>query len=383
MLLLLPPLFPEQASANAYEVDNLYFYLVGVCGAAALAIVFCIFFFAIRYRRRTDNQLAIAWEVPGWLEIAWMVIPFIFFMSVFFWGAKIYFQDAKAPAGAIEIQCVGRQWMWKFWHPDGQREINQLHIPLNRPIKVRMISEDVIHSFFVPEFRVHMDVLPRRYTTIWFQPTKVGTYHLFCSQYCGTEHAKMIGTVTVMDPAEYEKWLTGGAQGSLALRGQTLFNKLACHACHSGTSQARGPYLTNLYDKPIQLATGEVVTADDNYLRESILKPNARIAAGYQPIMPAYEGQLSEEELIQLITYIKFLGEPNMQYPPVAEPTAPQPLPPATGGDKLPTAAPSVPQSLPSAQAPQKTEPAPAEKKEPAKEPSAKPAPSAPTRPNR
>jgi cytochrome c oxidase subunit 2 len=328
------PLFPEQASANAHQTDNLYFFMLSVCGTVSLVIVAFIFYFAVKYRRRSEDQLAEDVHLPAALEWTWIIIPSLFFLSFFAWGAHLYFGNAKAPEGAIEIAVTGRQWMWKFQHQDGQREINTLHVPVGKPIKLTMISEDVIHSFFVPAFRVHMDVLPKAYTTAWFEPTKPGTYHLFCSQYCGTEHANMIGSVTVLEPHEYEKWLTGAGTGSLALRGEALFNKLACNSCHSGNAEARAPYLPGIHGRTIQLTTGEVIQADENYLRESILKPGAKIAGGYENIMPGYEGQLTEEEIIQLVTYIKYLGKSYEQFDPVAPPTAPAPKPAGKNPDQ-------------------------------------------------
>ncbi len=332
------PLFPEQASANAPNVDALYFFMLAVCGGVSIAIVLLIFYFAVKYRRRTPDQLAEESHVPVALEWAWIIIPSLFFMSFFGWGAFVYFKDAKAPEGALEIACTGRQWMWKFQHPDGQREINTLHIPIGKPVKLVMVSEDVIHSMFVPAFRIHMDVIPKRYTEVWFEATKPGTYHMFCSQYCGTEHANMIGSVIALEPHEYQTWLNGAATGSLALRGEALFNKLACNGCHTGDAEARGPYLPGLYGRNVQLTTGEVIVADENYIRESIIKPGVKIAAGYDNIMPGYDGQLTEEQIIELVAYIKHLGKKYEQFEPVAPPTAPAPRPAGQNPDQtLPT----------------------------------------------
>ncbi len=332
------PLFPEQASTNAPNVDALYFFMLAVCGGVSIAIVLLIFYFAVKYRRRTPDQLAEDAHVPVALEWAWIIIPSLFFMSFFGWGALLYFEDAKAPKDALEIACTGRQWMWKFQHPDGQREINTLHIPIGKPVKLVMVSEDVIHSMFVPAFRIHMDVIPKRYTEVWFQATKPGTYHMFCSQYCGTEHANMIGSVVALEPHEYQTWLNGAATGSLALRGEALFNKLACNGCHTGDAEARGPYLPGLYGRNVQLTTGEVIVADENYIRESIIKPGVKIAAGYDNIMPGYDGQLTEEQIIELVAYIKHLGKKYEQFEPVAPPTAPAPRPAGQNPDQtLPT----------------------------------------------
>lgn len=328
------PLFPDQAATNAKDVDYLYFFLVAVCGAASVAIVLAIFYLAVKYRRRSEDEMAEDSHVPVALEWTWVIIPSLFFLVFFGWGAKLYYDQDKVPKDALEIACTGRQWMWKFQHPDGQREINALHIPVGRPVKLVMVSEDVIHSMFVPAFRVHMDVIPKRYTECWFEPSKPGTYHIFCAQYCGTEHSNMIGTVTVMEPHEYEKWLNGAATGSLALRGESLFNKLACNSCHTANADARGPYLPGLFGRTVQLTTGEILVADENYIRTSIMKPGAHIAAGFENIMPGYEGQLTDEEVIQLVAYIKQLGKSYDQLEPVQPPTAPAPLPAGKNPDQ-------------------------------------------------
>ena len=228
-------------------------------------------------------------------------------MVMFTWGATIYFDAYRAPDDATPIYVQAKQWMWKFQHPEGQREINELHVPTGRPFKLLLTSEDVIHSFFVPEFRIHMDVLPNRYTSVWFQATRAGTYHLFCSQYCGTNHAGMVGRVIVMEPADYQSWLHYRAEGSLALEGRKVFLKYRCISCHSADPGARAPVLEELYGKPVHLQDGRTVTADENYIRESIYDPGAKIVAGWQNIMPTFKGQVSEEEVIELIAYIKSL----------------------------------------------------------------------------
>jgi cytochrome c oxidase subunit 2 len=257
------------------------------------------------------------------LELFWTVTPLGIFMVFFVWGATIYFGAYRAPDDATPIYVVGRQWMWKLQHPEGQREINELHVAAGRPFKLMLISEDVIHSFFVPEFRLHMDVLPNRYTSTWFCATRPGTYHLFCSQYCGTNHAGMVGRVIVMEPAEYEAWLDSGAEGSLALEGRKTFLKYRCISCHEGTGQGRAPTLEELYGRPVPLRDGRTVVADDQYIRESILAPEAKIVAGYESIMPTFRTQVSEEEIIQLIAFIRNLKRgdtpPRVEgYPPPA-----------------------------------------------------------------
>jgi cytochrome c oxidase subunit 2 len=242
------------------------------------------------------------------LEILWTVIPFLLMMVMFGWGASIFFEMSRPPDDAMNIYVVGKQWMWKTQHLEGRREINELHVPLGRPVKLTMTSEDVIHSFYMPAFRVKFDVLPGRYTTAWFNPTKPGKYHLFCAEYCGTLHSGMIGWIYVMEPAEYERWLAGETE-SLAASGQQLFQFLACANCHRTDKPGRCPNLEGLFGKPVQLTTGETVKADEDYIRESILNPGAKIVAGYQNIMPSFQGLVTEEELLKLIEYIKSLSK--------------------------------------------------------------------------
>jgi cytochrome c oxidase subunit 2 len=304
------PLFPEQASTVAKYVDGLYLGLVAICGAVSLLIWLVIFYFAIKYRRRPDNELAQEQEPPAALEMTWIVVPTIIFLGIFVAGAWVYFRIQRVPTNALEVYATGRQWMWKFQHPTGQREINTLHVPVNRPVKITMASEDVIHSLWFPAFRVKNDVLPNRYRTMWFQATKTGRFHIFCAEYCGTLHSGMIGWVEVMEPTEYQKWLAGGSEGSLASQGETLFQKYACNTCHTNDATGRGPVLAGITGKPIALADGRSVVADDNYIRESILNPTAKIAAGFQPIMPTFQGQVSEEDLIRLISYVKSIPAP-------------------------------------------------------------------------
>jgi cytochrome c oxidase subunit II len=302
------PLFPEQASTVAPLVDALYLGLVAVTGAVSLLIWFAIFYLAIKYRRRPDNELAQEQEPPAALEMTWIVVPTIIFLVIFVAGAWVFFRIQRVPSNAIEVYATGRQWMWKFQHPTGQREINTLHVPVNRPIKITMASEDVIHSLWFPYFRVKNDVLPNRYRTMWFEATKTGKFHIFCAEYCGTQHSGMIGWVIVMEPTEYQRWLAGGAEGSLASQGEKLFEKYACNTCHTNTAGARGPVLAGIYNKTRPLADGRSVLADDNYIRESILNPTAKVAAGFQPIMPAFQGQVNEEDLLRLLAYVKSVG---------------------------------------------------------------------------
>ena len=230
-------------------------------------------------------------------------------MVMFGWGASLYFTISRPPAEALAITVVGKQWMWKFQHPQGPREINQLHIPVGRPVQLTMASEDVIHSVYVPAFRVKMDVVPGRYTSMWFEATQTGTYHLFCAEYCGTSHAGMIGQVTVLTPTAYEAWLSGGTAGeSPVAAGERLFQQLGCQSCHRPDAVGRGPSLQGLFGQTQRLQSGASIVVDEAYVRESILLPNAKIVAGYTPIMPTFQGQISEEGLLQIIAYIRSLG---------------------------------------------------------------------------
>lgn len=300
-------MLPEQASTTAYEYDALAYFLTGVCGFLGLLIFSLVIIFAVRYRRRSPNEIPPQIEGSLRLETAWTVIPFFIVLVMFGWSSSVFFKMIQPPPDTLEVYGIGRQWMWHLQHADGQREINTLHVPVGRPVRVTLTSVDVIHGFYVPAFRVNHDVLPGRYVTVWFQATRTGAFDLFCSQYCGTDHSVMIGKVIVMEPDAYQRWLAEGASGSLADRGRKLFQKLNCIVCHSADARAKCPNLENIYLKRVPLQDGGFVIADDDYLRESILYPDVKVVAGYRPIMPAYEGQVSEEELLQLIVYLKQL----------------------------------------------------------------------------
>lgn len=300
--------FPDEASSLASHVDRLYLALLGISGIVALCVFAAIIWFAIRYRAgsRADRSGASLGSWP--LEIAWSVVPLLIFLAIFAWGARVYLAWHEAPVGAIRVYVVGKQWMWKIQHPGGRREINELHVPVDVPVELTMTSEDVIHDFFVPAFRVKKDVLPGRYTRLWFKATRVGRYHLLCSQYCGTDHASMRGWVVVMEPSAYEDWLAGGTSGkSMAQLGETLFHRYNCDTCHA--RGGRGPGLQGVAGSTVRLAGGATVVADESYLRESILRPRARIVEGFDPVMPTFQGQLRESEVLQLIAYIRSLGD--------------------------------------------------------------------------
>jgi cytochrome c oxidase subunit 2 len=302
------PLFPERASTMAGRVDALYFFLVAIGVFFSLLIAGLIVYYAVRYRRRAADEIGVPIRSGLALEITWTVIPLLISMAIFVWGASVFFAMARPPDETLNVYVVGKQWMWKFQHLDGQREINELHVPVGRRVKLIMTSEDVIHDVFVPAFRVKADVLPGRYTNIWFQPTKPGRYHLFCAEYCGTRHSGMIGEVVVMEPTDFQTWLSGGSpEGSLAAGGAKLFASLACNTCHRPDAQGRGPVLEGLFGRTVTLQSGGSVTADEAYVRESILNPAAKVVAGFQPIMPTFQGLVTEEQLLELVEYIKSL----------------------------------------------------------------------------
>jgi cytochrome c oxidase subunit 2 len=302
------PLFPEQASTMAARVDALYFFLVGVSVFFATLISLLIVIFAFRYRRRSEGDRPP--EIVGdlRLEILWIVIPLGFTMVMFVWGAKLYVETYTPPADALEIHVVAKQWMWKAQHPEGRSEIDQLHVPLGRPIKLLLTSQDVIHDFFVPAFRVKIDVLPGRYTTVWFEASKAGVYHLFCAEYCGTQHSGMIGRIFVMSPNEYQSWLSAGDNVvSMPEAGARLFQIRGCVTCHLPNDSARGPSLVGLLGKQVRLQDGRIVVADENYIRESIVNPQAKGVAGYEPVMPTFKGLINEEGIMQIIAYVNSL----------------------------------------------------------------------------
>jgi cytochrome c oxidase subunit 2 len=314
------PLWPTQASTIAPSVDALFLFLIAVTGGVTLLVFAVIIFFLVKYRH---SKHPVAEQIEGStpVEITWSVIPLGLFMIFFAWGASIYLAEAQPPKNALEIYVVAKQWMWKFQYQTGQSEINTLHVPVGRPVRLTMISQDVIHSFFAPQMRVKADVLPGRYTTTWFQAVKPGHYHLFCAQYCGTLHSGMVGEIVVLEPAAYQEWLQGGgAQGSIAATGQKLFQEMGCASCHRFDTQGRGPNLQGVYGKPVLLDDGRTVVADDDYVRESILQPGAKVVAGFKPIMPTFQGVLSEEQVLALMAYVKSLSTPQQVEPVSSRP---------------------------------------------------------------
>src|ERR1700710_2826166 len=300
-------LFPAEASTIAPWMDALYFFLLLITLVGTALVGILVLTFSLRYRRQR-NPVATQVEGSTLLEATWTIIPLALFLVCFVWGALLYFRIYTPPANSMNIYVVGKQWMWKAEHPGGQHEINALHVPTGRPVQLTMISQDVFHSFSIPDFRVKREVIPGRYSTVWFEATTPGTYHIFCTQYCGTNHSVMIGEVTVLTPEDYQKWTQGSTSGmSLAQNGERLFASMGCNACHSGSATARGPNLAGVYGSKLQLANGSQVLVNEAYLRDAILNPSQHVTAGYAPIMPTYHGQGGEGGLIDLVEYIKGL----------------------------------------------------------------------------
>lgn len=306
-MLCLFPLLPRAASTMAPAVDHLLWFEIAVSVFFTALIFILLFYFAIKYRRRSDDEIPeqIHGSIP--LEITWTVIPILIVIVMFVWGAELFVRDARAPSDAVHVYVVGKQWMWKIQHPEGPREIDALHVPVGVPVECILTSQDVIHDFSIPAFRVKMDVLPDRYTTIWFTATQTGQYHFYCDQYCGTFHSKMRGFVTVMTRPAYERWLSGGMhhQQSMAAAGAKLYESYGCVTCHG---MGKAPPYVGLYGSKVRLSDGTTVIADDAYIRESILEPSAQIVAGYKPIMPTFQGQISEDQILEIIAYIKSLA---------------------------------------------------------------------------
>jgi cytochrome c oxidase subunit 2 len=308
------PIRPPAASTIAEGVDRLHFFLTGITLFFTAIIFVTIFYFMIRYRRRSEDERPAETEDSMSLELTWTLIPTILVAFVVVWSASLYFQNSRPPSASMEIFVIGKQWMWHLQHPEGPREINELHVPVGVPVKLTMTSEDVIHDFYIPAFRVKKDVLPGRYTSLWFQATETGTYHLFCAQYCGADHSEMIGWVYVMTPTDYASWLSGGSRNeSMAQTGERLFNQLGCVTCHLTDGTGRGPSLAGIFGKPEKLRSGETRTVDEALIRQAIVNPNSLLLPNYAPVMPTFQGQINEEQVLQLIAYVKSLGTQERQ----------------------------------------------------------------------
>ncbi len=326
-------IIPEQASTLAPKVDQLYWFIIGVTAFFGIVVSILVVYFAVKYR--TNDPMAIGAPITGSipLELAWSVIPFLISVVIFGWAAQVFFDLSRPPDQTLEIYATGKRWMWKFQHLDGKAEINELHVPIGRAVKVTFTSEDVLHSLYFPSFRVKADAIPGRYSTVWFNATKLGEFHIFCAEYCGTRHSGMIGKVTVMEPAAYQAWLSGGGGGgTLASRGERLFSELACNTCHLADGTGRGPSLANKFGTQEQLADGSVVNVDESYVRESILTPQRKLVAGYQPVMPTFQGLVNEDNVMALLEYVKSLqsspggaaAAANTAAPPAATPAPAQ-----------------------------------------------------------
>ena len=306
-------LLPE-ASVNATESDALLGGLL-LISLAVLALVFgLIYTYVIRYRAGSTEHRGNIAQKTWRIEIAWTSATLVAFFAMFIWGANLYVRLYSPPGNALKIYVIGKQWMWKVEHAGGQREINALHVPTGRPVQLLMTSEDVIHDFSIPAFRIKHDVLPGRYEPLWFNAQRPGSYHLFCTQFCGTDHSSMIGEVVVMTPPDYARWLAqNGTSDTLVAAGQGLFTRYGCSGCHQaghvgGGGTVRAPSLNGLYGSPVPLSDGSTVFADDKYIRDSILLPASQVVASYAPVMPSFAGQLSEEDLVKLIAFIKSLA---------------------------------------------------------------------------
>jgi cytochrome c oxidase subunit II len=299
------------ASSVSGEVDAIFFTLVAITAFFTIGIGVAIVFFAIRYRRRSPDEVPAQTHGSTALELTWTLVPLAIVMAVFVWGSKVYFHMNRPPDDAMTVTVVGKRWMWKLQQPTGQREINELHVPVGRAVKLVITSEDTIHSFYVPAFRIKRDAVPGRYTQAWFRATRPGVYHLLCAEYCGTDHSRMQGRIVVMEPHEYETWLAGGAPPEAPLAaGERLFAEMGCATCHQPDSEERAPRLAGIYGAKVTLTTGETVLVDDAYLRESIVSPVAKVVQGYQPVMPTFQGLLSEEQILDLVAYVKSLPAP-------------------------------------------------------------------------
>jgi cytochrome c oxidase subunit 2 len=303
------PFWPERASVYASQIDFLFISLLVIAGLTAGLVIFLLLFFANKYRHGSNADRTGTTKKTWRWEVGWTVASMLIFVGLAMWGADLYLHLYNPPPDALQIFVVGKQWMWKAQHPGGQREINELHVPVDQDVRLVLASQDVIHSFFVPALRIKQDVVPGRYETMWFRADKVGRYHLFCAEYCGTDHAHMGGWIVVMNRRDFADWLQAqGGQGTLAAQGAQLFRRYGCSGCHETGGTVRAPQLEGLFGSPVPLSDGSVVIADERYVRDSILDPKAQVAAGYAPVMPTFAGQISEDDLAKLVAYIQSIG---------------------------------------------------------------------------
>ncbi|MBE1161540.1 cytochrome c oxidase subunit II [Dyella acidiphila] len=297
-----------QASSFAPSIDHMFDAMVILCGVVAIGVFAVMIGMCIVYRRgsKADRSIPVAQQMG--IELAWTLIPFLLFVGIFAWSIRLWVHLRSPPADSLTIYVVAKQWMWKVQHPDGRREIDALHVPLGKPVRLIMTSEDVVHSFYIPAFRIKQDVVPGRYTQLWFKATQAGNFQLYCSEYCGTNHAAMLGTVSVLPASDYARWLVSVTAMTPEQRGRQLFVQMGCSGCHDPQSGIRAPDLHGLYNMPVHLNDGTVVQADDAYLRESIVFPASKIVQGYTPIMPTYQHRVDEEGILALIAYIRSIG---------------------------------------------------------------------------
>jgi cytochrome c oxidase subunit 2 len=303
---------PPAASPHAVSVDNLIFYLTAMSTFIVVLVSVLIFYFSVRYRAtaEVDRKWTLSKRTIHLIEWGWTVPTLLVFLSFFYWGASLYVPSYRPPPGAIQVDVVGKQWMWKVEHQNGVREIDTLHVPVGQKIELRIRSLDVIHSFYIPAFRLKQDAVPGMVTNFWFEATRPGTYSLLCAEYCGRDHSRMRGRVIAMTPAAYGRWLERQPRpGSAASQGEALFRSLGCSGCHGPSSSVHAPSFDGLYGKPVHLRSGETKMADDPYIRDSILQPRKDVVAGYAPIMPSFQNEVSDADIENLIAYIKSLSD--------------------------------------------------------------------------
>ncbi len=302
-------IWPAAASASAVKADHLILAFTVLTLFLTVPIFPGITYFAVKYRQGVKANRQSSEARSSAIEMTWMIGPFVLTLFFFFWGARMFMDHKTLPEGALQVEVIGRQWMWKYQHPGGQSEINDLHVPVGQNVALHMISQDVIHAFYIPALRIQMDVLPDRYTDLWFKADKPGVYHLFCSEYCGTDHSVMGGSISIMQPSDYQAWLArSGSEGTLAAAGETLFSSYGCAGCHQGQSTVRAPSLVGLFGRPVPLEDGTTIVADDSYIRDKILNPNDHLIAGYRQVMPSFKDVIAEDDLLRLVAYIKSTG---------------------------------------------------------------------------
>lgn len=302
---------PEQASTYAVKVDPLFYALTAFVGAFCIGITLVLIYLGLKYIQRPGSGRKSVHVENMALELTWSAIPAVIAIGIFLWGSVLYYDYRNIPANTLDINVIGKQWMWKVQHPNGLREVNELTIPKGQPVKLTLTSQDVIHSFYIPAFRVKQDVLPARYTNMWFEATKTGTFPLFCAEYCGTEHSTMGGVVHVVEPAEYQQWLAGGPALTPVQAGEALFTSMGCATCHAAGDSSRGPALEGKFGTEETMRDGTTVQVDEEYVRESIMNPSAKVVKGYTPLMPTFSNQLNDEDVNNLIAYIKSLSPAN------------------------------------------------------------------------